>query len=158
VDPVAEGGQAPVGGNTEQEDCDGLASPDFSFRTTIVSPSPDQLLTQNDILSKVIVDATREVLLANNVEVDSDGSSSSSKDKQKTDGQAHPNLSLESILHDFLSIRRQREFRYQEKNTQYLNLMGKMSFLLVHFHMYSCWEMHTIARWGPCRLNTEITC
>jgi hypothetical protein len=87
VDPVAEGGQQEQGLVGDQE---------FAFRTTIVSPSPDQLLTQNAILSKVIVDATREVLLANSVVARSDGGMSSPPETTAV----VQNLSLESILRD----------------------------------------------------------
>jgi hypothetical protein len=106
VDPaVAEGGQPFANGQQDRgaAAADGPSDENFAFRTTIVSPSPDQLLTENAILSKVIVDATREVLLVNGEAVGMDATSTINN--QKTDGQADK-LSLDSILQDLLGPRK----------------------------------------------------
>jgi hypothetical protein len=97
VDPVAEGGQQQQGLVEDQE---------FAFRTSIVSPSPDQLLTQNAILSKVIVDATREVLLANSEVVGR--SDITNTNNQQIDGQTE-NISLDSILQDLFGHQKANE-------------------------------------------------
>jgi hypothetical protein len=101
VDPAVAETSQPSGNDQHDERSpafDGPMDQDFAFRTTIVSPSPDQLLTENATLSKVIVDATREVLWANSETV---GMDTTTNNNQKSAGQADK-VSLDSILQDLL--------------------------------------------------------